>query len=158
MDEPLQYLYPAPTATAPAPAALLDSAVVAVGPHLSPDSEAAAVTCPDSPYEEVNSASLGPASAPTAPALAPAHLESDPLLAFSMATASAIQRSPCLKSFLTGQQIPTLPPLPATANHLASPLLEKYAELGCPAAVSLAWPLDTINAAIATGPHAPILT
>ena len=75
-----------------------------------------------------------------------------------MTTASAIQHAPCLNSFLTGKQSPTLSPPPATTNHLVSPLLKKYAELGLPAAVVTAWTLDTINAAIATGPHVSTLT
>ena len=41
---------------------------------------------------------------------------------------------------------------------MASPLLKEYAELGCPAVVGPAWPLNTSLAAIATGPYASILT
>ena len=65
---------------------------------------------------------------------------------------------PCLKSFLAGKQHLTLPPPPATANHLASPLLKTYAELGYPNYVGPACPLDTIKVTIATGPHAFTLT
>ena len=43
-------------------------------------------------------------------------------------------------------------------NHLALPLLQYYAELGCPTDVGPAWTLNTILAAIATGPHASTLT
>ena len=139
MDEPLQYLGPAPATRAPGPAALPASAAVAVGPLLS------------------YSSSFGPASAPTASALAPAHLDSYPLLAVAMATASAIQRSPCLNYFITVNQRPTLSPSSATANHPASTLLKKYTDLGFPAAVGPAWPLDTINSAIYTDPHASTL-
>ena len=38
------------------------------------------------------------------------------------------------------------------------PLLKEYTELGCPAYLVPAWPLTTILAAIATGPHASTLT
>ena len=36
-------------------------------------------------------------------------------------------------------------------------MLKYYADLGFPASVNLAWPLDTIKAAITTGPHASTL-
>ena len=145
MNEPIQSIGPNPATTAPAPAALPDSAAVTVRPLLSPASEAAGVPCPDSTCAKSNIASLGPTSATTAPALAPAHLDSDPLLAVAMATASDIQCDPRLNYFLTGKQIPTLSPPRATANHPASPLLKKYAELDFPAAVGPSWPLVTIN-------------
>ena len=124
VDEPLQFLGPNPAATAEASAALPASSVVAFRPLLIPASEAAAVTFPASPCAEINSDSLGPASAPTTPELAPARLDSDLLLAVIMATALAIQRAPCLNFSLTGKQIPILSPVPATVNHLASPLLK----------------------------------
>ena len=38
------------------------------------------------------------------------------------------------------------------------PLLKEFLELGCPTDVGPAWPLTTILAAIATGPHASTLT
>ena len=141
-----------------APATLPASAVFAVSPLISPVSETAAVLCPASTCAESNRASLGPASALTAPALAPTRLDSDSLLAVTRATASTIQSAPCLEFFLAGKQLPTLPPPPSTANHPVLPLLKKYAELGCPADVGLAWILTTIIAAIATGPHASTLT
>ena len=75
-----------------------------------------------------------------------------------MATASTIQRAPCLNSFLAGNQRPTLSPPPATANHPVSLLLKIYVELGCPAYLGQAWPLDTIKSGIATVPHASTLT
>ena len=140
-----------------APAALPASTVVEVRPLLSPASEAVAVPCHASPCAESNSASVGLASAPMAPALAPAHLDSEPLLAVTIATSSTIQHAPCLNYLLTGKKIPTLPPPPATANHLASPLLKTYSELGFPAALCLSWHLDMINATTATGPHASTL-
>ena len=158
VDEPLQYIGPSPATTSPAPAALPDSAAAAVRPLLSPASGSAAVTCTTSPCTEINSTYLGPAIAPTATALSPAHLDSDLLLATAMATASSTQRAPCLNYFLTGKQRPAMSPPPATKNHPASPLLKKYAERGCPAAVGMAWPLDIINSAIDTFPHASTLT
>ena len=124
MEKPLQYIDPDPATTAPAPAALPASAVVAVRPIIIPASEAAAVPYPASTCTESISDSLGPASAPTTPELAPARLDSDLLLAVIMATALAIQRAPCLNFSLTGKQIPILSPVPATVNHLASPLLK----------------------------------
>ena len=137
MEKPLQYIDPDPATTAPAPAALPASAAVAVRPIIIPASEAAAVPYPASPCTESISDSLGPASAPTAPAIAPAHLDSDPLLAVTMSTASTIHRPPFLNSFLAGKQRPTLPPPPATTNHPASPLLKTYVELGCPDSIGL---------------------
>ena len=88
---------------APAPATLPDSVVVTVRPLIRPASESAAVTCPASTCTESVSESLGPASAPNAPALASAQLDSDPLLAIAMATALAIQRAPGLNYFLEGK-------------------------------------------------------
>ena len=102
--------------------------------------------------------SLGPASALTAPALAPARLDSDPLLAFATTTASTTQCTSCLDSFLAGKQQPTLSPPPPTANHPAPPLFKEYAEIGFPADVGPAWPLNKIISVIATGPHASTLT
>ena len=49
VEKPLQYIGPSPSTTAPAPAALPNSAEVAVWPLISPASEAAAVPCPGSP-------------------------------------------------------------------------------------------------------------
>ena len=43
-------------------------------------------------------------------------------------------------------------------NHPALPLLKEYSEIGCPADVGPAWPLNTIISAIATVPHASTLT
>ena len=86
----LQYLGTAPVTTALAPAALPESTVVAVRPLIIPASEEEAVPYPASPWSESISAYLGPASAPTAPALAPAHLDSYLLLAVTMATAYSI--------------------------------------------------------------------
>ena len=80
VDEPLQYFGPDHATMEPAPVALPASSTVTISPLLSLASDAAAVTCPAHPCAESNSASLGPASAPTAPALSPAHLDSDPLL------------------------------------------------------------------------------
>ena len=110
VDDPLQYFGTTPATTAPAPTAVPDSTAVKIRPLLRPASEATAVICHASPYAESKSAYIDPNSAPTAPALFPDHLDSDPFLAVAMATSLAIQRSPCLNSFLTGKQRPTLPP------------------------------------------------
>ena len=158
IDSPPLSLDPALAARAPALADLPDSAAVAVRPLIIPASEAAAVLFPDSPCAESKSASLCPSSALTAPVLSPSHLESDLLLAVARATYSTIQRAPSLNSFFAGKQCTTLSPPPSTANHPASPLLKEHAELGCPAAVGPAYPLNTILAVIATGPHASTLT
>ena len=158
VERPLQYLGPSPVTTAPVPAALPDSAAVAFYPLIILASEAAAVPCPASPHAEIISASLGPASAPNTPALASDHLDSDALLSVTMATASTIQHTPCLNSFLAGKQRPTLSPPPVTSNHPFSLLLKTYVDLGCPASVGPAWPLYTIKAAIFTVPHTSTLT
>ena len=104
VDKPLQYLGPAPATTTPALSALPDSAAVVVRPLISPASEAEAVPCPTFPHAGSISASLGPASAPNALALASAHLYSYPLLAVAMVSASTIQRAPCLNSFFVGKK------------------------------------------------------
>ena len=158
MEKHNQYLGPAPANTYQAPVTLPDYAVVAVRPLINPASEEAAVLCPASPCTESSSASPSPASAPTAPAIAHDLLDSDPLLSTASSIASTIQRAPCLDSFLAGNQLPTLYPPPSTANHLVSPLLKEYAELGCPAGVGPDWPLTTIISATATVPHASTLT
>ena len=158
LEKPPQYLGPSRATTAPAPDALPASAAVTFRSLISPASEAAAFLLPTSPCAEISSDSLGPASKLTAPALAPAHLESDLLLTVARDTSSTIQSAPCLNSFLVGKQLPTLSPPPYTVNHLALPMLKEYAELGCPAAVGPAWPLNTNFATIATGPHASTLT
>ena len=158
VEKPLQSLGPAPATAAPAPAALPPSAAVVVRPLISLASEAEAVPYPTYPCAESSSASLVPASALNASALTSSHLDSDPLLAIARSTASDIQCTPCLTSFLAGNQHPTLYPLPATANHLASPLLKDYAELGFPTSVGSVWPLYTIKSDIATGPHVSTLT
>ena len=157
VDKPPQYLGPVPSNMAQAPATFPHSTVVAVSPLISPSSEAEAVLCPYSLCLESSSASLVPASALNAPAIAPARLDTYPLLAVARATASTIQRAPCIDSFLAGKQQSTLSPPPSTANHLAWPLLKKYAELGCSAVVGPAWTLITIIDAISNGPHASTL-
>ena len=118
VEMPFQSLGPAPTTTATAPANLPDSAAVSVRPLIILSSKAAAVPCPASPCAESSSASLGPSSAPNAPVVTSAHLESDPLLTAKMSTASAIQRAPCLEAFLAGKQHPTVPP---PISHHKSP-------------------------------------
>ena len=158
VENPPQYLGPDPDNTAQAPATLPAFSVVAVRPLIRLASETADILCPVSPCKESNSASIGPASSLAAPALAPTHLYSNPLLAITRSTASTIQRAPCIDSFLAGKQQPTLSPPPCTVNRPASPLLKEYAELGCPADVVLAWTLTTIISLIVTGPHASTLT
>ena len=130
VDGTIQSLGNSPATTELVPNTLPDSTTVAVRTLLNPASEAAAVPCPLSPCAESNSASLDPASAPTAPSLSPAHLDLYPFLAIAMATASDIQRTPYLNYFFTGKQSPTLPIPLATANYPASPLLKIFAELG----------------------------
>ena len=124
MEKPPQYPGPTPDTTAPAAVALTASAVVTVRPLISLASEATTVLCPASPCTESSSAFLGPTSALTAPELTPAQLESYLLLVVARATASTIQRAPCLKSSLAGKQRPNLSPPQFTANHLELPLLK----------------------------------
>ena len=80
------------------------------------------------------------------------------LLADTRSTSSTINRAPYLNYLLVEKKQPTLSSPPSIANHLALPMLKEYAELGCPSAVGPAWTLNTILAAIATGPHASTLT
>ena len=142
---------------APVPATLPDSAAVKVLPLISLACEAAAVTCPISPHAESSSAYLGPPSATNATALDSAHLDSDPLLAIAMTTASSIQRAPCINYYLAGKRRQNLYPPPSIENHPASPLLKTYAEIGCPASLGPDWPLDTIKSSIATVAHVSTL-
>ena len=158
VEKPPRYLGPAFANTAQGPATFPASATVAVRPLIIPASEAEAFLYPASPCAESSSVYLGPASALTAPALAPARLYSDLLIAVARATASTIQCAPFLDSFLEVKQRPTLSPPPSTKNHPESPLLKEYSDLGCPADVGPAWTLTTIIAAIANGPHASTLT
>ena len=67
VENPSRSLGPTPATMAQAPATFPASAAVAVSPLIIPDYEAEAVLCPASPS---SSASLCPASALTAPALA----------------------------------------------------------------------------------------
>ena len=138
VNEPLHFLGPAPVTTTPAPGALPASDIVVVRTLLSPDSEASDVPFPDFLFAESNIASLGPASSPAAPALAPAHLDSDPLLAIANATSWSIQRAPCLKFSVTGNQSPTLSPPTSHSKSSGVTAAQKYAYFGCLATVGLA--------------------
>ena len=101
-------------------------------------------------------ATPGPASAPTTPVPASTHAASaDPLVSCAYATCVDIERVASLLSYIVSSKRPTVDPLPASAGHLATPILQDHFSNGFPVEAGPEWSLPTIRKAIAKGPIPP---
>ena len=69
-----------------------------------------------------------------------------------------IGRASSLLDYFASAQLPTISLPPASAGHLATPLLQEYTFHGFPVEVGPEWSLPTIRKSIAKGAHTSTLT
>ena len=82
----------------------------------------------------------------------PQAVSDNPLYTEALIASAALKTSPSVDAFIKSRQHKTFQaPLPG--SHPAAALLQSYATDGFPAEVGAAWPMASILAAVAAGPH-----